>query len=288
MPIWSRRRTAIPSWSICADGRCRNRGRCVLGRETAIQPVAGPTDGWLYTSAAMASPPLPPTSRTSPPCPWPRRRRSARVRRARPADRLPMAPHPRAGRDLQPHRPPRPSPPVRPREHRQPVRPGAGRAAATGILLLRLLRDGVYARAFPAGRRAGRYYNGAKFHYLHVSHDEQIGRHIRVMSALPDSPQADAFTHPDPDPRRPHRAARRSRLRTPPLRLAPGRRDWIWLREIFDASDPLRRSHRAGRCPISPARLSAWRAGHVRRRLHADFDWFEYRERDYVAEVEGD
>jgi xylan 1,4-beta-xylosidase len=22
--------------------------------------------------------------------------------------------------------------------------------------------------------------------------------------------------------------------------------------------------------------------------LHADFDWFEYRERDYVAEVEGD
>jgi xylan 1,4-beta-xylosidase len=133
----------------------RNRGRCVLGRETAIQPVGWTTDGWLYTFDGYG-PPLPPTSRTLPPCPRPARRSALRVRRARPADRLPMAPHPRAGRDLQPHRPPRPSPPVRPREHRQPVRPGAGRAAATGILLFGLLRDGVYARAFPAGGRAGR------------------------------------------------------------------------------------------------------------------------------------
>ncbi|NWN23168.1 glycoside hydrolase 43 family protein, partial [Escherichia coli] len=38
------------------------------------------------------------------------------------------------------------------------------------------------------------WYNAAKFHYLHVSHDEESGRHLRVMSALPDSPQADAFT----------------------------------------------------------------------------------------------
>src|SRR6185295_9961855 len=44
------------------------------------------------------------------------------------------------------------------------------------------------------------YYNAAKFHYLHVSHDEVAGRHIRVMSALPDSPQADAFTAPIPIP----------------------------------------------------------------------------------------
>src|SRR4029078_5864085 len=38
------------------------------------------------------------------------------------------------------------------------------------------------------------YYGGAKFHYLHVSHDETLGKSLAVMSALPDSPQADAFT----------------------------------------------------------------------------------------------
>jgi xylan 1,4-beta-xylosidase len=30
------------------------------------------------------------------------------------------------------------------------------------------------------------YYNRSKFHYLYVSHDEVIGKHIRVMSCLPD------------------------------------------------------------------------------------------------------
>ena len=37
------------------------------------------------------------------------------------------------------------------------------------------------------------YYGGAKFHYLHISHDETLGTYLAVMSALPDSPQADAF-----------------------------------------------------------------------------------------------
>ena len=40
------------------------------------------------------------------------------------------------------------------------------------------------------------YYNGAKFHYLYVSHDETVGSHLRVMSSLPDQVQADAFTPP--------------------------------------------------------------------------------------------
>ena len=44
------------------------------------------------------------------------------------------------------------------------------------------------------------YYNSAKFHYLHVSHDEEHGRHLRVMSCVPDLPQSDAFTAPIPIP----------------------------------------------------------------------------------------
>ncbi len=31
------------------------------------------------------------------------------------------------------------------------------------------------------------YYGQNKFHYLHISHDETLGKHIRVMSALPDA-----------------------------------------------------------------------------------------------------
>jgi xylan 1,4-beta-xylosidase len=38
------------------------------------------------------------------------------------------------------------------------------------------------------------YYNAAKFHYLYISHDDVAGKHLRVMSALPDQPQTDAFT----------------------------------------------------------------------------------------------
>ncbi len=40
------------------------------------------------------------------------------------------------------------------------------------------------------------YYNSAKFHYLYLSHDETLGKHLRVMSCLPDSAQTDAFTPP--------------------------------------------------------------------------------------------
>ena len=42
------------------------------------------------------------------------------------------------------------------------------------------------------------YYGSNKFHYLHVSHDETHGKHLRVMSALPDAPVGDAFTPPIP------------------------------------------------------------------------------------------
>src|ERR1044072_8015111 len=44
------------------------------------------------------------------------------------------------------------------------------------------------------------YYNGSKFHYLYVSHDEAHGKHLRVMSALPDQLQTDAFTTSIPIP----------------------------------------------------------------------------------------
>src|SRR5687767_7312524 len=81
------------------------------------------------------------------------------------------------------------------------------------------------------------YYNAAKFHYLHVTHDEQHGRHLRVMSALPDSPQADAFTAPIPIGAGAIELGvdvdfERLRFRY----RQDGETTWRWLPEQFDAS----------------------------------------------------
>ena len=81
------------------------------------------------------------------------------------------------------------------------------------------------------------YYNGSKFHYLFVSKDDATGKHIRVMSALPDSPQADAFTTPIAIPEdRPVELRVEvdyERLRFA-YRIDGGQ--WRWLPEQFDAS----------------------------------------------------
>ena len=80
------------------------------------------------------------------------------------------------------------------------------------------------------------YYNSAKFHYLHVSHDEEHGRHLRVMSCTPDSPQSDAFTAPIPIP--PGRIELSEEVDFERLRFAYRIGDdvWNWLQELFDAS----------------------------------------------------
>ncbi len=40
------------------------------------------------------------------------------------------------------------------------------------------------------------YYNSTKFHYIYLSHDETVGKHLRVMTCAPDAMQADSFTPP--------------------------------------------------------------------------------------------
>ena len=128
------------------------------------------------------------------------------------ADRLPVAAHARARDDLQPA--------ARPGHLRLYGRETIG-SLFTQALVARRQQAFCYSRRDPVEfdpahyqQAAGLvcYYNGAKFHYFHVSHDEEVGRHIRVMSALPDSPMADAFTAPIPIPGRADRIAGRGRL----------------------------------------------------------------------------
>ena len=125
------------------------------------------------------------------------------------------------------------------------------------------------------------YYNSAKFHYLHVSHDEEHGRHLRVMSCTPDSPQSDAFTAPIRDSDGPHRAARRGGLRAPALRVPHGRRHWNWLPELFDASILSDEATAPGPPNFTGAFVGMACQDMSGTARSADFDWFEYRERQY-------
>jgi xylan 1,4-beta-xylosidase len=141
------------------------------------------------------------------------------------------------------------------------------------------------SRPLPADGRLVCYYNSVKFHYLYVSRDE-TGKHLRVMSALPDQVSADAFTPPIPIPS------------DVPIELRV-EVDYERLRFAYRME-----RRRGSGCRSSSTRASC-RTRRARRELPnftgafvgmacqdlagtampADFDWFEYRERDYVADV---
>jgi xylan 1,4-beta-xylosidase len=126
------------------------------------------------------------------------------------------------------------------------------------------------------------YYGGTKFHYLFLSHDETTGRHIRVMSALPDSVQADAFTPPIAIP-----CGRPVQLRVEvdferlsfAYRLEGG--DWNWLPETFDASILSDEAMAPGSPNFTGAFVGMACQDLAGTAKPADFDYFEYRERDY-------
>jgi xylan 1,4-beta-xylosidase len=125
------------------------------------------------------------------------------------------------------------------------------------------------------------YYNSSKFHYLHVSHDENLGRHVRVMTCTPDSPQSDALTAPIPIP------AGRVELRVEvdyerlrfAWRVADG--DWQFLPEVFDASILSDEATVPGAPNFTGAFVGMACQDVSGTAFPADFDWFEYREREY-------
>ena len=130
------------------------------------------------------------------------------------------------------------------------------------------------------------YYNSAKFHYLHVSHDEEHGRHVRVMTCTPDSPQADAFTAPIAIP--PGRIELRVEVDLERMRFAyrVGAGSWKWLPELFDAS-VLSDEATAPGAPNFTGAFVGMACQDMSGTAHpADFDFFEYREREYQRAVE--
>ncbi len=272
-------------WLVYLCGRpLPNRGRCVLGRETAIQPMRWDADGWLYTTGEPGMPMLE--------IPGPEGRAPADTRDDFDGPDLPI--------DFQWLRTPEPeaifSLTARPGHLRLHGRETIG-SQFTQALVARRQQAFCYSAScaldyapqhFQQAAGLVAYYNAAKFHYLHVSNDEEHGRHIRVMSALPDSPQADAFTAPIALPEGPIEL--RVEVDYERLRFAwrtPGG-DWSWLPEQFDASILSDEASAPGMANFTGAFIGMACQDLSGAGLPADFDWFAYRERAFSPRGSGD
>jgi xylan 1,4-beta-xylosidase len=263
----------------------RNRGRCTLGRETAIQPMVWSADGWLRTADGRGLP------------------YSEVVAPALPPHAFPALPpredfdNPQLPLDFQWLRTPWPEELFSLAE-----RPGYlrlyGRESIGSLFHQALVARRQQSHCFSAAtlvdfeperfqQMAGLvcYYNGSKFHYLCISHDEVLEKHVRVMSCLPDQVQTDVFTSPIAVPK-----AMPLHLRVEVdyerLRFAfrVGGKDWKWLPEQFDASILSDEAGPPGNPNFTGAFVGMCCQDLSGARRAADFDYFYYRERDFCAD----
>jgi xylan 1,4-beta-xylosidase len=129
------------------------------------------------------------------------------------------------------------------------------------------------------------YYNSSKFHYFYISRDED-GKHVRVMSALPDHVTSDAFTSPiaiaDGVSIELRVEVDYERLRFA-YRMKEG--PWQWLAQQFDASILADEASAPGLPNFTGAFVGMACQDLAGTAMPADFDWFEYCEREYVSDV---
>ena len=124
------------------------------------------------------------------------------------------------------------------------------------------------------------YYNGSKFHYLYVSHDDALGKHLRVFSCLPDQIQSDVFTPPVSIPSGipVHLRAEIDYERLYfAYRVEDG--DWPRMPGPLDASILSDEAAPAGSPNFTGAFVGICCQDLAGSRRHADFDCFGYRER---------
>ncbi|HEX4273007.1 MAG TPA: glycoside hydrolase family 43 protein [Rhizomicrobium sp.] len=261
----------------------KNRGRCTLGRETAIQKMQW-RDGWLYTEGEPALPQITTPAPSLTPHPFP------------PAPERDDFDAPDLGIDFQWLRTPQPrdvfSLTARKGHLRIYGRESIGSLFTQG-LVARRQQSHCYSSEtlmdfepthFQQAAGLVCYYGGNKFHYLHVSHDEAHGKHIRVMSALPDAPVGDAFTAPISLP--PGPVGLRVEVDEERLwfayRLAGG--PWQRLSQTFDASILSDEAQMPGSPNFTGAFVGMACQDMAGTAAPADFDWFSYRERGFLPD----
>jgi xylan 1,4-beta-xylosidase len=266
----------------------RNRGRCILGRETAIQKMVWSTDGWLRTDDGKGVPYLEVPAPDLPACVFP----DLPKRQDFDSPELPL--------EFQWLRSPWPAELFSLTE-----RPGYlrifGRESQGSLFNQALVARRQQAHCYSAAtlmdfepeqfqQLAGLicYYNSSKFHYLYVSCDEEIGKHIRVMSCLPDQVQTDAFSPPVPIP---SGVPVDLRVEVDYERLLfafkIGDGEWQWLPGPLDASILSDEASAPGNPNFTGAFVGMCCQDMTGSRRAADFDYFEYRERDYSIDPTG-
>ncbi len=264
----------------------RNRGRCTLGRETALQKMVCGNDGWLRTLDAQAIPTVETPAPKLPAHPFP----AVPTREDFDRPELPL--------DFQWLRTPYPD-----EIFSLTARPGflrlIGRETLGSQFRQSLVARRQQSHCYSASTRiefepehfqqlAGLvcYYNSTKFHFLYLSHDETTGKHLRVMSCAPDSMQADSFTPPIAIP-----AGRPVHLRVEvdfermhfAYRVEGEDVDWRWLPHQFDASILSDECLAPGQAHFTGAFVGMACQDLAGTAKHADFDFFDYTERPFLS-----
>lgn len=251
-------------------------GRCVLGRETAIQPVRWLQDGWLEPSLPVLEARGP--AGLAPPSP--------EVRRVRYDFDGPSLPG-----DFQWLRTPEPE-----TIFSLDVRPGCltlfGRESIGSHFEQALVARRQYTFCFAARtvmdysphhfqQSAGLvcYYNATKFHYCYVTFDDVNGRHLRVMSALPDLTEPEAVSRvyalPDgPVELKVEGAYAELRFAFRPL----GHDTWTDVVEVFDATILSDEATLPGHASFTGAFVGIACQDMSGQKCAAHFDGFEYED----------
>jgi xylan 1,4-beta-xylosidase len=277
------------TWMVYLCGRpLPNRGRCTLGRETAIQPMVWSPDGWLRTIDGGGMPALEVAAPDLPEHVFP----AAPEREEFDDPRLPIA--------FQWLRSPWPE-----ELFSLTARPGHlrlyGRETVGSLFRQALVARRQESHAFGAAtvvefeprhfqQMAGLicYYNSAKFHYLYLSRDGEHGKHLRVMSCIPDQVQSDAFTPPIgiADGQRVHLRAEIDRERLQFAYRVEGQA-WTWFPQIFDASILSDEATAPSLPNFTGAFVGMCCQDMSGSAMPADFDYFEYRDRPFHAQPHG-
>jgi xylan 1,4-beta-xylosidase len=270
------------TWMAYLCGRpLPGRERCVLGRETAIQPMVWGADGWLRTADGDAAPVLE-VGNPGPAVP-------VVEREAFDGGELPPAfqwlrtPHPDDIFSLT----------ARPGHLRLYGRETIG-SLFTQALVARRQQAFRYTATtsldfdpahFQHAAGLVCYYNSGKLHYLHVTADETIGRHLRVLSAHPVGAAGEVVTDPIPLP--PGIVRLRVDIDLDTLRFAwrtEGAAEWTWLPETFDASILSDEASVPELPNFTGAFVGMACQDLAGSGLTADFDHFDYVERAAPAE----
>lgn len=263
----------------------RNRGRCTLGRETAIQPMVWGADGWLRTVDGIGTPArvaAGPSVKASPVPIDPIREHFDRPQLPMPFQWL-RSPWPEELFSLS----------ARPGHLRLFGRETVGSHFRQALVARRQQSLCYSARTVMEfeprhyQQMAGLicYYNSAKYHYCFITRDETRGKVLQVLSCLPDQLQADqmsvSVTVPENVPIELRAEVDEERMYIGYRWL---QRDWRWFPQTFDASILSDEATAPGLPNFTGAFVGMACQDMSGTALHADFDFFEYRPRPFLLD----